>query len=829
MPPRRRTTGLIPTLDPNDALEKLQEGIKAQISRPNIYAYKPHDKQFAFHKSTKHIVLYIGGNRSGKTVGGAVETVYRLTGRHPYKKVPDCPVRGRAVAVDFNYGVDMIMIPQLSQFMPPSYLINGSWEDSYDKEHRVLTLANKSFLEFRSYDQDLEKFAGTSRHFCVDEETEVLSTRGWLKYNEITLNDTILTINPDTLRNEWNKVEGVYKGIESESIIQLKSRNNFNVRVTPEHRWLVYNKKTGKRYFTTTEKLKKSEQLIVKGSSILQTHEEFSDDFVELVGWFITEGTFVNANQVSISQSKTADSYYYSRIHKLLQRLDISFNVYSNQFYIKKESAKILKTLFPDKGLTLEFLNKLSTRQLELLLDVCVMGDGSFIDSGRIRIVENSAHKTAIDGYMALLTLLGYRVHITYNSSNSVQILGKTKNSLRYNYSLVSVDSLDINRVPYKGFVWCPKTKNSSFVARRNGDVFTTGNTWYDEEPPKHIYNECQARLIDTNGDAYLTMTPVEGMSWVFDDIYTPGKNGNNDIEIIEIEMSENPYISKESSRRYLASLDPEERKARERGEFVAMGGKVFKNFSKDIHIIPPVVPPKDWEWYVSLDHGYNNPTAMLWHAVSKDNRIITFAEHYKSEMTVPEHAQIFHLRNAGFERIPDFVVGDPAMSQRSGITGTSIFQEYADRGIYISPANNDVDSGINRMLQYLRGDKPRWQITENCVSLIGEMQKLRWATFNSRKLQYEKNRQEKIHKKDDHACDSARYLFSFMPDLTPSDIDPISLTDNNILNAPRAFRSWDEIIAPANSGAVTVSINKPLEGITNWQTTLAAELYENE
>lgn len=518
MPPRRRTTGLVPTLDPNDALERLQEGIKAQISRPNIYAYKPHDKQFAFHKSTKHTVLYIGGNRSGKTVGGAVETVYRLTGRHPYKKVPDCPVRGRAVAVDFNYGVDMIMIPQISQFMPPSYLINGSWEDSYDKEHRVLTLANKSFLEFRSYDQDLEKFAGTSRHF-----------------------------------------------------------------------------------------------------------------------------------------------------------------------------------------------------------------------------------------------------------------------------------------------------------------------TWYDEEPPKHIYNECQARLIDTNGDAYLTMTPVEGMSWVFDDIYTPGKNGNNDIEIIEIEMSENPYISKESTRRYLASLDPEERKARERGEFVAMGGKVFKNFSKDIHIIPPVVPPKDWEWYVSLDHGYNNPTAMLWHAVSKDNRIITFAEHYKSEMTVPEHAQIFHLRNAGFERIPDFVVGDPAMSQRSGITGTSIFQEYADRGIYISPANNDVDSGINRMLQYLRGDKPRWQITENCVSLIGEMQKLRWATFNSRKLQYEKNRQEKIHKKDDHACDSARYLFSFMPDLTPSDIDPISLTDNNILNAPRAFRSWDEIIAPANSGAVTVSINKPLEGITNWQTTLAAELYENE
>ncbi len=516
MPPRRRVKAT-PTHNPLDALELLQEGIKTQIAKPNIYAYKPHDKQYAFHKSKKHIVLYIGGNRSGKTVGGAVETVYRLTGRHPYKRVPDAPVRGRAVAVDFNYGVDMIMIPQISQFMPPSFLINGSWEDSYDKEHRLLTLANKSFLEFRSYDQDLEKFAGTSRHF-----------------------------------------------------------------------------------------------------------------------------------------------------------------------------------------------------------------------------------------------------------------------------------------------------------------------TWFDEEAPRHIYNECMARLIDTSGDAYLTMTPVEGMSWVFDDIYTPGKNGSDDIEIIEIEMSENPYISKAASKRYLDSLDPEERKARERGEFVAMGGKVFKSFNNELHVIPFEVPPKDWEWYISIDHGYNNPTAILWHAVSKDGRIITFSEHYKSEMTVPEHAQVIHFRNAAFERVPDIIVGDPAMAQRSGITGTSILQEYADRGIYIASANNDVDSGINRMIQYLSGDNPRWHITENCVSLIGEMKKLRWATFSSRKIQYEKNKQEKIHKKDDHACDSARYFFSFMPDLTPMDMSsPVGLSDDP-LGAPRAIKSWDELVAPANSGLVTIPVSST--GLnTSWQTVLAADLYENE
>lgn len=488
--------------------EQLTEGLRAHINRPNLYAYKPHDKQYKFHTSPKHTRLYIGGNRSGKTVGGGVETCYWLTKRHPYRKLPlpEGPVRGRAVAVDFNYGVDMIILPEIARWMPPSFLINGSWEDSYDREHRVLTLANKSFLEFRSYDQDLEKFAGTSRHF-----------------------------------------------------------------------------------------------------------------------------------------------------------------------------------------------------------------------------------------------------------------------------------------------------------------------TWYDEEPPKHIFNESQARLVDTNGYAWLTMTPVEGMSWVYEDLYLPGTEGNHpDIDVIEIEMTENPHIEKESAERYLSTLSDEERKARERGEFVAMGGKVFKMFNKGEHVLPGTFMPVQgdgWEVHMSLDHGYNNPTAVLWHAVSPKNEIITFAEHYKSEMTVDQHAKAIRAFHAtGLKREPDFLVGDPAINQRQGVTGTSIKQEYADRGIFLADGNNDVLSGVNRMIQYLRLDPtlghPRWRITENCTNLIAEMSKLRWQTFSSRKMQYENNKQEKIKKKDDHACDSARYFFSMMPDLTPEttpaeDIESVVAKHTAILGAGApapVAGSWDELAGKGKS-----------------------------
>lgn len=458
------------------------EAIRMQATRPNLYAYKPHTKQHKFHVADEHTRLYIGGNRSGKTTGGVVEDIYWLIGRHPYRKLPfEPPVRGRAVAVDFNYGVAQILLPEFARWIPPSFLINGSWEDSYNKEFRILTLSNKSFIEFKSYDQDLEKFAGTSRHF-----------------------------------------------------------------------------------------------------------------------------------------------------------------------------------------------------------------------------------------------------------------------------------------------------------------------THYDEEPPQHIYNECQARLVDTDGYSWLTMTPVEGMSWVYDTLYIPGiEQLDKDVSVVEVEMTDNPHIGAEAAERYLRGLSEEERAAREKGHFVEMGGKIFKNFTRDAHVIPAIDPKsvQHWRRFVSFDHGFNNPTAILWHAVSPNNEVVTFDEHYASEMTVAEHAKVYHQKCKEHGFLPDIVAGDPAMQQRNGATGTSIIQEYAKCGIYIGEANNDVHSGINRMIQYLRIDpsinRARWRITENCANLIYEMMRLRWKTYSSRKAQFENNRQEHIHKKDDHAADSARYFFSFMPDLAPDpDAEEVIKDMSHVLGA---------------------------------------------
>ena len=38
---------------------------------------------------------------------------------------------------------------------------------------------------------------------------------------------------------------------------------------------------------------------------------------------------------------------------------------------------------------------------------------------------------------------------------------------------------------------------------------------WFDEEPPKDIYEECRMRVMDRSGDVFGTMTPLKGLTWV--------------------------------------------------------------------------------------------------------------------------------------------------------------------------------------------------------------------------------------------------------------------------------------------------------------------------
>jgi phage terminase large subunit-like protein len=462
---------------PQQTLADVLKDLSARLADPNaatsIYTYKPHAKQVRFHSSKKKGRLYIGGNRAGKTVGGGTEAVYYATGKHPYKEVPRAPTRGRVIAVDIQQGIEKIVRPEVGKWMPPSMLKGGSWEESYDKQLRELTLDNGSTIEFMSYEQEVEKFAGTSRH--------------------------------------WE---------------------------------------------------------------------------------------------------------------------------------------------------------------------------------------------------------------------------------------------------------------------------------WFDEEPPEAIFNECLLRLVDTDGDYWITMTPVNGMTWTYDRLYLPATENNDpNIDAIEVATDENPHISQQALDVLTAGLTAEEKLARKEGKYVQRGGLIYPMFRdhesvNDSGIVVPshVIDPIDpsllgrAQIYASLDHAFRVPTAILWHAVLPSGSVVTFDEHYVSGQTVDYHAAQFHAKNKSIGRTPLVIPADPSVQQHNGATGTSILSEYAMRGVPLTPANNDVDGGINRVAMYMRAN--RWFVTSNCKWTIWELKRYRWKPQATTKTAQMNNLPTQPVKKDDHACDALRYFFMFrLPPLEQKDI----------------------------------------------------------
>lgn len=438
-------------------VQAVAHGLGEVARKPNAINYVPLESQSAFHSSDKPGRFFVGGNRAGKTVAGVLEDYFWLTGNHPWLATPTPPVHGRLVTVDFKNGMDKIILPALSQWIPPSELKNGSWEDSFSRHDALLTLRNGSKLEIMSHEQPLEKFAGAARHF----------------------------------------------------------------------------------------------------------------------------------------------------------------------------------------------------------------------------------------------------LHI-------------------------------------------------------------------DEECPKSIFTECKARLADYNGRWWFTMTPVEGMTWVYEDLVvgTP-----ESVYMVQASIHDNVYISEEGMETLVGDLSEQDKRVRAHGEFVPKGGLVLREFNYERNVLNPGVPPKTWQWYVSIDAGYNNPAAILWHAVRpQDGILITFAEHYKAEWTIKMHAERIKELNQQFRKSPFLYVGDPAMAQRQQTTGLSIQVEYRQYGIPVVHGSRDVNAGIDKMNEYLRQGK--WYITKECPNLLKEIRQYRWKTYTSPKMEDLNNKREEPHKKNDHAIDSCRYLFTFMPDLKPLDLN---------------------------------------------------------
>jgi hypothetical protein len=329
--------------------------------------------------------------------------------------------------------------------------------------------------------------------YCVDDQTEALTERGWLRQDEITEGDRLLTIDPETRTSRWSPVKEIFRTPYSGRATSIESQT-ISALTSPGHRWFVRGQRSDRWYWTTSEHLGEHWQMVPTAVRMAEGETQaFSDDFVRFVGWVVTEGSYVHqsADQSSIviTQSERVNPGKTAEIRDLIRRLGIRWAGRRGRpwgdadvpgcheqtrpngcvkFYVRGAVPAEVRALLPTKELTPEFVRMLGPRQLDILIDTMLAGDGSR------GIFYQRSTKTA-DSFAMACAMAGLSLTVTRRERPG----GFQTWEVRTRKA--GTTKLAANQIAhaewYTGTIWCPRTDDGTFLARRNGKAYWTGNS----------------------------------------------------------------------------------------------------------------------------------------------------------------------------------------------------------------------------------------------------------------------------------------------------------------------------------------------------------------
>lgn len=292
----------------------------------------------------------------------------------------------------------------------------------------------------------------------------------------------------------------------------------------------------------------------------------------------------------------------------------------------------------------------------------------------------------------------------------------------------------------------------------------------YDEEPPREIRMEGVMRLLDyERADELFTMTPIHGMTWMFDDIWEPWRKGLlQDAKVVLVDMDDNPHLDAEQKAKLLAGFSKSELEARKSGKFVHFAGMIYEEFARHKHVIPEIASvPAGSRVYVGIDPGMRHMAAVVWTYLTPEDTMVVFDELALQGQNVEQVCEAIKLVNQKWGRrtekgvialSPNWYVIDPSARNIEHQTGRSDQAEYTKHGIVTIQGQNSKTAGISAVK--VRLEHQRLLVCANCETLISEFRKYRWK----KPKKVEDDPKEEPVKTDDHLLDALRYVVASRP-----------------------------------------------------------------
>lgn len=179
--------------------------------------------------------------------------------------------------------------------------------------------------------------------------------------------------------------------------------------------------------------------------------------------------------------------------------------------------------------------------------------------------------------------------------------------------------------------------------------------------------------------------------------------------------------------------------------------GLVYPMWNPEVHVFPA----HEYEWnpnlevYGGQDFGFANPGCVLAAQVLPTDELIIFDEIYLPGLVNQQWANL--IKSKPWFKNLRWLAGDPAAAEGRAVM--------INNEIPSIQANNDIDTGISvgRWLMNPPGRmRPLLYVSDKCVNFIKEVR-----NYHTPDVVKDSNVNEVPRKKDDHAMDTGRYLWT--------------------------------------------------------------------
>jgi len=360
-------------------------------------------------------------------------------------------------------------------------------------------VGSHSFLIKKLTLEALHPSGGVPYARCFDENTELLTKRGWTTYKDISLSDEIATKNPETEKLEYQHPEELFIKNYIGPMYHFKTRT-VDQFVTPDHSlWLSkyndgkkeniwkrikaqdLNKISYKKYYMSMTAKWIGQELdyitvpFHSWAGARDLGKMPMDNFLSFLGWFIAEGNVSNGKVVNITQKQGKNS---DQIIEKMQKIGLHVKTYvkdknrTDILSIRGYNASLCRWLNAEVGHGAKnkrvprFIMELSKRQIKIFLDSLFAGDGWKSKNSQKRF---DLYKSVSSGLLADIQELALKTGkaATIHSKDCLTILDQ-------NEPVTPKPKV----VEYSGVIWCVSVPNGVIYTRRNGKPVWTGNSW---------------------------------------------------------------------------------------------------------------------------------------------------------------------------------------------------------------------------------------------------------------------------------------------------------------------------------------------------------------